>query len=194
MEKEEILSVIEGMLFLSGDEGLSIKQITSILQISKKEAVEYVDELIQYENERKIKGFELVNYGGVFKFTTLAKHHTYYQKMVEQNENSLSNAALETLAIIAYNQPITRVRVEEIRGVGCDAMIRKLVAKALIKEVGREDSPGKPILYGVTDEFMDAFSLTSLDELPQLKEMTEDFNQEDIFDTKYTEVLEEIDE
>ena len=187
MERDEILSVIEGMLFLSGDEGLTVKQVSSVLQLSKKEATEYIDELIQIVNERKVKGIELVSFGGVFKFVTLSKHHEYYQRMVEQNENTLSNAALETLAIIAYNQPITRVRIEEIRGVGCDAMIRKLVAKALIKEVGREDTPGKPILYGVTDEFMDAFSLTSLDELPELKEMKEDFDQEDIFNTKYTE-------
>jgi len=191
MEHDEILSVIEGMLFLSGDEGLTIKQISSILQLSKKEATNYIDELIQIVNERTIKGFELVNFGGVYKLTTLSKHHEYYQRMVEQNENSLSNAALETLAIIAYNQPITRVAVEEIRGVGCDAMIRKLVAKALIKEVGREETPGKPILYGVTDEFMDAFSLTSLDELPELKEIKEDFDQDDIFNTKYTENINE---
>ncbi len=187
MEHNEILSIIEGMLFLSGDEGLTIKQISSILELNKKEATIYIDELTQIVNERSIKGFELVNFGGVFKFITLSKHHEYYQKMIEQNENTLSNAALETLAIIAYNQPITRVAIEEIRGVGCDAMIRKLVAKALIKEVGREDTAGKPILYGVTDEFMDAFSLTSLEELPQLKEMQEDFDQDDIFNTKYTE-------
>ena len=187
MDKNEILSVIEGMLFLSGDEGITIKQITSVLKLNKKEATQYMDELIQIENERTIKGFEIVNFGGVYKMTTLAKHHEYYKRMIEQSENTLSNAALETLAIIAYNQPITRVRIEEIRGVGCDAMIRKLAAKALIKEVGREDTPGKPILYGVTDEFMDAFSLTSLDELPELKEMKEDFDQEDIFNTKYTE-------
>lgn len=187
MEHNEILSIIEGMLFLSGDEGLTIKQISSILELNKKEATIYIDELTQIVNEKSIKGFELVNFGGVFKFITLSKHHEYYQKMIEQNENTLSNAALETLAIIAYNQPITRVAIEEIRGVGCDAMIRKLVAKALIKEVGREDTAGKPILYGVTDEFMDAFSLTSLEELPQLKEMQEDFDQDDIFNTKYTE-------
>jgi len=191
MEHDDILSVMEGMLFLSGDEGLTIKQIASVLQMSKKEATQYLDELIQNVNERTIKGIEIINFGGVFKFITLAKHHEYYQRMIEQNENTLSNAALETLAIIAYNQPVTRVRVEEIRGVGCDAMIRKLVAKALIKEVGREDTPGKPILYGVTDEFMDAFSLTSLDELPELKEMKEDFDQDDIFNTKYTEIQEE---
>lgn len=189
MEHNEILSVLEGMLFLAGDEGLTVKQVSSVLQLNKKEATEYLDELIQVVNQREIKGIEIVNFGGVYKFVTLSKHHEVYQRMIEQNENTLSNAALETLAIIAYNQPITRVGIEEIRGVGCDAMIRKLVAKALIKEVGREDSPGKPILYGVTDEFMDAFSLTSLDELPELKEMKEDFDQEDIFNTKYTEDL-----
>ena len=191
MEHNEILSVLEGMLFLAGDDGLTVKQVSSVLQLNKKEATEYLDELIQIVNQRIIKGIEIVNFGGVFKFATLSKHHEIYQRMVEQNENTLSNAALETLAIIAYNQPITRVGVEDIRGVGCDAMIRKLVAKALIKEVGSEDSPGKPILYGVTDEFMDAFSLTSLDELPELKEMKEDFDQEDIFNTKYTEDLTE---
>lgn len=194
MEHDEILSIIEGMLFLSGDEGLTIKQISSVLQINKKEATSYIDELIQIVNERTVKGIEIVNFGGVFKFSTLSKHHEFYQRMIEQNENTLSNAALETLAIIAYNQPITRVRIEDIRGVGCDAMIRKLVAKALIKEVGREDTPGKPILYGVTDEFMDAFSLTTLDELPELKEIKEDFDQDDIFNTKYTEATEEIPE
>lgn len=187
MDKNELLSVIEGMLFLSGDEGLSLKQIASVLQITRKEATLLIDELFEIYNSREIKGMELVNYGGIYKLVTLSKHHNYYQRMIEQNEASLSNAALETLAIIAYNQPVSRATVEEIRGVGCDAMIRKLVAKALIKEVGREETPGKPILYGVTDEFMDAFSLTSLDELPELEEIKDDFDQEDIFNTKYTE-------
>lgn len=187
MDKKELLEVIEGMLFLSGDEGLSIKQITTVLEITKKEAIELVDELTEIYNQREIKGIELVNFGGIYKLITLSKHHEYYTRMIEQNEATLSNAALETLAIIAYNQPVTRVRIEEIRGVGCDAMIRKLVAKALIKEVGREDIPGKPILYGVTEEFMDAFHLTSLDELPKLQEIVDEFDQEDIFNTKYTE-------
>ena len=110
-----------------------------------------------------------------------------YSKMVEQSKASLSQAALETLAIIAYNQPVTRAKIEDIRGVGCDAMVRKLLAKALIKEVGRQDSPGMPILYGVTDEFMDAFSLASLDELPDLGDIVETTSDEDIFNTRYQE-------
>ena len=129
----------------------------------------------------------LVNFGGRYKLATNADYFIYYQKMVEQSSASLSNAALETLAIIAYNQPITRTGVEDIRGVGCDAMIRKLVAKALIKEVGREDTPGMPILYGVTDEFMDTFGLTTLEELPDLADIVEVDEQEDIFATRYRE-------
>jgi segregation and condensation protein B len=188
MNKNELLSVIEGMLFLSGDEGLTIKQIVSILDITKKEATLLMDELFEIYNNREVKGIDIVNFGGVYKLITLAKHHDYYTKMIQQKEATLSNAALETLAIIAYNQPITRIAVEEIRGVGCDAMIRKLTAKALIKEVGREDSPGKPILYGVTDEFMDAFNLTDLAELPELEEINEEFDEDDIFNAKYSEI------
>ncbi|MFR2446047.1 MAG: SMC-Scp complex subunit ScpB [Thomasclavelia spiroformis] len=94
---------------------------------------------------------------------------------------------LRDISNYCYNQPITRAGVEDIRGVGCDAMIRKLVAKALIKEVGREDTPGMPILYGVTDEFMDTFGLTTLEELPDLADIVEVDEQEDIFATRYRE-------
>ena len=157
---EDYNNIIEGILYLKGDEGIDIKELSLILEISKKEAVEAA---------------------------TNPQYFPYYQKMVEQSKATLSQAALETLAIIAYNQPITRAKVEDIRGVGCDGMIRKLIAKALIKEVGREESPGLPILYGVTDEFMDAFSLASLDELPELGDVVETESDEDIFKTKYQE-------
>ena len=187
----EILSVLEGMLFLSGDDGLTIKSITSVLELSKAEATQYMDQLIEVVNNREVKGIEIVNYGGVYKFVTLSKHNDYYTKMYETTQSKLSNAALETLAIIAYNQPITRNGIEEIRGVNSDAMVRKLIAKALIKEVGREDTPGKPILYSVTSEFMDAFSLTTLDELPILEEIKTEFDDDDIYNTKYMEALNE---
>lgn len=194
MDEKSYLEIIEGMLFLAGDQGLTIKQISNVLEIDKKTTVNLVDQLIEQYDHREIQGLQLVNFGGVFKLTTNQAYANYYQKMVEQTSASLSNAALETLAIIAYNQPITRAGIEEIRGVGCDSMIRKLVAKALIKEVGREETPGLPILYGVTDEFMDSFALTSLEELPDLADVVETENQEDIFKTKYQEVYEEEEE
>lgn len=193
MDNKEYLEIIEGMLFLAGDEGLSEKQIASILEIDKKKAVNLLDELAENYASKTLQGIQLVDFGGKFKLSTNPNHFMYYQKMVEQSSASLSNAALETLAIIAYNQPITRTRIEEIRGVGCDAMIRKLAAKALIKEVGREDTPGMPILYGVTDEFMDAFGLTSLDELPDLADVVEVEEDEDLFSTKYREEVENAD-
>ncbi|MCR1960926.1 SMC-Scp complex subunit ScpB [Thomasclavelia cocleata] len=186
-EETNYLDIIEGMLYLAGDEGIDIKQVAGILEISRKDATLLMDQFTQMYENKSMKGIILVNFGGRYKLATNSEYFIYYQKMVEQSSASLSNAALETLAIIAYNQPITRAAVEDIRGVGCDAMIRKLVAKALIKEVGREDSPGMPILYGVTDEFMDAFGLTSLDELPDLADIVEVDDQEDIFATKYRE-------
>ncbi len=186
-EETNYLDIIEGMLYLAGDEGIDIKQVAGILEINRKDATLLMDQFTQMYENKSMKGIILVNFGGRYKLATNSEYFIYYQKMVEQSSANLSNAALETLAIIAYNQPITRAAVEDIRGVGCDAMIRKLVAKALIKEVGREDSPGMPILYGVTDEFMDAFGLTSLDELPNLADIVEVDDQEDIFATKYRE-------
>lgn len=183
----DLFHIIEGMLYLRGDEGIDIQEISAVLEISKKEATRVMDDFIECYAKRGFHGIQVVNFGGKFKFATNPDYFMYFQKMVEQSKASLSQAALETLAIIAYNQPITRAGVEEIRGVGCDAMIRKLVAKALIKEVGRQDSPGMPILYGVTDEFMDAFSLASLDELPDLGDIVETTSEEDIFDTRYQE-------
>lgn len=187
MSDKEYLEIIEGMLFLVGDEGLSVKEVANVLEIDKKTATTLMDQLQEEYTNKSLQGIQLVNFGGRFKLSTNPNHFMYYQKMVEQSSASLSNAALETLAIIAYNQPITRTAIEDIRGVGCDAMIRKLAAKALIKEVGREDTPGMPILYGVTDEFMDAFSLTSLEELPDLSDVVELDNQDDLFNTKYRE-------
>lgn len=186
-EKTNYLDIIEGMLYLAGDDGVDIKQVAGVLEISRKDATLLMDWFTQMYENKDMKGIILVNFGGRYKLATNSEYFIYYQKMVEQSSASLSNAALETLAIIAYNQPITRASVEDIRGVGCDAMIRKLVAKALIKEVGREDSPGMPILYGVTDEFMDTFGLTSLDELPDLADIVEVDDQEDIFATRYRE-------
>ncbi len=192
MEKTNYLDIIEGMLYLAGDEGVDIKQIAGVLEVSRKDATLLLDQFTEMYENKEMKGIILVNFGGRYKLATNSEYFAYYQKMVEQSSANLSNAALETLAIIAYNQPITRVGIEDIRGVGCDAMIRKLVAKALIKEVGREDSPGMPILYGVTDEFMDTFGLTSLDELPDLADIVEVDEQEDIFATRYREDDEKI--
>ena len=197
MDKNEYLSVIEGMLYIYGDEGVTIKDVAEALEITKKEAIELIhtsddDTMILLAMaDKTVKGVDICDFGGTYKMVTLPQHDVYYKKMMTTSGRKLSKSALETLAIVAYYQPVTRIRIEEIRGVGCESMIRKLLAQALIKEVGRDDSPGKPVLYGVTDEFMDAFNLKSLDELPELKEIESEFDEEDIFNTKYQENVEE---
>lgn len=188
------LEIIEGMLYLAGDDGLDAKQISKILELKLVDTQKTLDELDVYYSNKEVCGIQLVNFGGKYKLTTNPEFFSYYQKMVEQTSSSLSNAALETLAIIAYNQPITRTKVEDIRGVGCDSMIRKLLAKALIKEAGREESAGMPILYTVTSEFMDTFGLVTLDELPELGDVAGSEENEELFSTRYRDENENTEE
>ena len=169
-------AIIEGLLFLSGEEGLTLEQIA---QSSQVEDLEDVKEFISQIKEDYIsddKGFELVEYASRFKFITKEFVYPYAQYLYEEIKTvALSQAALETLAIIAYKQPITRVEIEEIRGVNCDVMLKKLQARGLIETKERLDTVGKPHLYNVTDVFLDTFKLETLAELPELtKEKTVD--------------------
>lgn len=181
-------AVLEGMLFVVGEDGLTINQIKDVLNLNDEEAKKLIISLKEkYEsNDRGIR----INYlGNTFKLTTKKEHKDYYQKLIENPEtNTLSQAALETLAIIVYNEPITRLMVDEIRGVSSRDMIRKLVAKGLVKEVGRSDMPGRPILYKTTSEFLDYFGLSSKEELPKI-EMNIDKIVEDVdlYKSKYVE-------
>ena len=162
-------AIIEGLIFLSGEEGLSIEQIMDSLEVDDKECVLSNIESLKEEYADIHKGFELVEYASRYKFVTKEMIYPYAQKLFEQfKQVSLSQAALETLAIIAYKQPITRVEIEEIRGVNCEMMLKKLQSRNLIEAKDRLDAIGKPLLYTVTDEFLDAFQLETLKELPQL--------------------------
>lgn len=174
MNKEGIL---EGILFAFGEEGVSLEQLTLSLNCNKEELNEILD-AYKVSLEADNRGLELVVFGDLVKLITKTELHEVISDMLEFNKNrQLSQAALETLAIIAYKQPITRVEIEEIRGVNSDMMCRRLEALDLIKEVGRSDAIGRPILYSITDGFMDVFKLTSLKELPEIKiEMMEQVN------------------
>ena len=164
----KLKAILEGLLFLVGDDGLTVEQASKSMDISTKKAEQLFDAL-QKDYVDDSRGFEIERYGSRYRFLSKAFVHEAAKKLFSIDKISkLSNAALETLAIIAYKQPITRVEIEEIRGVGADVMIRKLEARGLIKEEGRSDAPGRPFLYSVTDEFMDAFKLLSLDALPDL--------------------------
>ncbi len=184
------VAVLEGLLFVVGEDGLTINQMMDILDISNEEAKELIGILKdKYEDENS--GIRIHFLGNTFKLTTKKEHREYFQKLIENPEsNALSQAALETLAIIAYNQPITRIDVDEIRGVSSSQMIRKLVAKGFIKEVGRSDAVGRPILYQTTSEFLDYFGLATIDDLPKIEEFVEENVEEsstDLYHSKYTE-------
>jgi segregation and condensation protein B len=159
-------AIVEGLLFVAGDEGIEAKQLASILDLEIHEVVALMDEMKQdYKDQQR--GLQIVEIAQAYQFTTRPEFAEYFEKLAyTPSHATLSQAALETLAIIAYKQPITRLELEEIRGVKCESSIARLTSKNLIKEVGRADTVGRPILYGTTKEFLEYFGLRSLDELP----------------------------
>lgn len=170
MELKEMKAIVEGLLFAAGDEGASISQLAKVLEVSDETIIHILDELT-YEYEHTERGIRLMRSKDVFHLTTKPEHSSYFRKFLATPQaNRLSQAALESLAIIAYEQPITRIEIEEIRGVKSDRPIQTLMARSLIEEVGRRDTVGRPILFGTTKEFLIYFGLTSLEELPPLPE------------------------
>lgn len=172
-ERPRIKSVIESLLFVSG-EPLSIKDITNALESNIKVVKEVLDEMVlEYDNEKR--GIKLISINGEYQLVTKAENGDYIQKLLKKNKRqSLSQASLESLAIIAYKQPITRVDIDEIRGVKSESAMQRLIEKDLIKEVGRLEVPGRPILFGTTEEFLRQFGLRELNELPSLDIYNED--------------------
>lgn len=186
--------IVESLLFAAGDEGLTIKQIATVLEIEEVEAERIVRELMNELSKNENRGIAVVQLAGTYQLATKKENSIYLKKLVESpNKSTLSQAALETLAIIAYKQPITRAEIEEIRGVKTERPLQTLVGKVLVKEVGRAEGTGRAILYGTTKEFLDYFGLRSLEELPPLPEKVDDeFVQEeaDLFFEKFQENLE----
>lgn len=159
-------AVIEGLLFIAGSDGLDAKQLGAVLEIDPEDALDLLYDL-QAEYKREERGLMIAEVAGAFQLTTRPEHAPFFERYAFQPQNAqLSQAALEALAIVAYKQPITRMGIEEVRGVKSDRALNTLVAKQLIKEVGRAEGPGRPILYGTTKEFLEYFGLGSLKELP----------------------------
>lgn len=167
MDYKTLKSIIEGLLFLSGDEGLSARQIAEITEQRPDLATRALEELKEdYISQER--GLQVVQIAGNYRLATLPDHAPYFERLAySPSRSSLSQAALETLAIVAYRQPITRVEIEEIRGVKSERAIHTLNNKDLIHEVGRAEAVGRPILYGTTKSFLDSFGLASLKELPE---------------------------
>lgn len=186
--------IVEGLLFVAGDEGLSLKQLSTVLEVEADIAEDIINELKEdYLSEER--GLRLVEVAGAFQLTTKKEHSSFLKRMIDSPSNTtLSQAALETLAIVAYRQPITRQEIEEIRGVKTERPIHTLTAKALIREVGRVEGTGRAILYGTTKEFLDYFGLKTIEELPPLPEKIDDeYVQEeaDLFFEKFQETIDE---
>jgi len=172
MEFQKLKSIIEGLLFMAGDEGLTKRQLADIMSIDAEYAEELVFDL-QRDLEREERGVQIGILAGAYRLTTHPEHAEYFERMAyTPTRAQLSQAALETLSIVAYKQPITRIEIEEIRGVKCERAIHTLVVKDLIEEVGRADAIGRPILYGTTKAFLDSFGLASLKELPEPKDVS----------------------
>ncbi|MBE6156312.1 MAG: SMC-Scp complex subunit ScpB [Firmicutes bacterium] len=163
----KLLGVLEGLLFVVGDEGVTLKEICETLEIDENTARRLLTEL-KKEYESELRGVKISFLGETFKLTTKKEHKEYYQKLVTTKEAILSQAQLEVLAIIAYNEPITRIEIDEIRGISSAYVVKKLLSKDLIKVVGKSDLPGKPNLYRTTREFLDCFGLSSINDLPDL--------------------------
>lgn len=183
------LGVLEGLLFAVGDEGLTIDGIKDILEVSDTEAKSLLS-LLQKRYESDEYGLRISYLGERFKLTTKREHKDYYQKLISSPESDeLSNAALETLAIIAYNGPLTRLEIDTMRGVSSNYTLRKLLAKDLVEVSGKSDLPGRPNLYSVSKYFLDFFGLGSLSDLPKIESTLHQDNGDDLYGSMYKEEL-----
>lgn len=183
-----LLGVLEGILFAVGDEGITLKSLCEIMDIDVAEAKELLKNL-QKRYESDEYGIRVSYLGDAFKMTTKKEHKDYYHKLLGNPETqSLSESSLEVLAIIAYNQPITRIMIDEMRGVACGQTVRKLCARGLVKVVGKSNMPGKPNLYGTTKEFLDYFGLASIEDLPKMDlDVVEQEEETELFTSIYKE-------
>ena len=181
MELEKIQSIIESILFAAG-RMVSIEEIELALEVSKVD-LEKILEKMQEDYKEEKRGIELIKLNNGNKLCSKKENYEYiYQIIDKRNKPKLSNAALETLSIIAYNPKISRAEIEAIRGVSVDATIYKLLEYGLIEEAGKLDLPGKPMSYKTSDEFLRLFGYSSLDELPELPRYKMDENHQIVID------------
>ena len=189
MEINKSKGVIESILFSAGRE-VKITELMSALEASSEEIITVVESMKEdYKNEER--GLQIINVGEAYQLCTKQEYYEYlYSIFDKRNKPNLSQAAIETLAIIAYNPKITRAEIEAIRGVNSDGTIYKLLDYNLIEETGKLDAPGKPGTYGVTSEFLRVFGFGNLNELPDLPRYKLDENQQIVID----DIIEEKEE
>ena len=167
MTMSELTSAFEAVLF-SGGEPQSIDRFSQVFDITPEKVVKVMEALEKNLNEQK-SGLELLRLDNTYQLATKAEYADYIKKMFDiRRRTPLSPAALEVLAVVAYNQPVTKSFIEQVRGVDCSGVVTTLVEKGLIEERGRLELPGKPLLYGTTKNFLRCFSINDLSELPPL--------------------------
>ena len=171
METKMLSDILEGILFVAGN-GVEIKDIAEKLEVKPDEVKKAIEVLKEKHTESD--GIQVITYKDKVQLTSNPKYAEQIAQVLNPiKEKALTKAALETVAIIAYQQPITRMEVEQVRGVSCDYAIQLLLTHNLIEVVGRKDAVGKPILFGTTDEFLKRFEIESLDDLPKYEELLE---------------------
>ena len=178
MEIKNYEAIIEAILFTMG-ESVELEKIAYAIDLDKKETKKIIDGMMERYDNPAI-GVKIMELDGAYQMCTKSEMYEYLIKIAKQpKRHALTDVLLETLSIIAYKQPITKVEIEKIRGVSCDHAVNKLLEYNLIQEVGRLDAPGRPILFGTTEEFLRSFGLVSLDDLPVINpEKVEDFKLE----------------
>ena len=186
MEKQEKQAIIEAILFAAGRQ-VEIKELMAALEINEDETREILEDLKNKLNKDD-SGIELIRIENSYQLCTKTKFYEYiYPIFDKRSKPNLSQAALETISIIAYNPNVTRAEIEAIRGVGSDGSIYKLLEYELIEEAGRMDAPGRPTMYKVSPKFFKMFGIESLDELPELPRYKLDENQQIVLDEYVTE-------
>ena len=193
MEIDKIKSIIEAILFAAGRQ-VAIKELMISLEISKED-LENIIVSMQEDYKMQNRGIELIKVEDSYQLCTKKELYEYlYPILDKRSKPNLSNAALETLAIIAYNPRVTRAEIESIRGVSADACIYKLLEYGLIQESGKSDLPGKPMTYATSIKFLKMFGYTSLTDLPELPKYKLDENQQIVIDDLVENSTEDIKE
>lgn len=188
MEEKDLRGIIEGILFAMG-ESVDADKLSQAIGISKDELLRTIDEMAyEYENNPS-RGIKIIRLEDSFQLCTKTEMYEYVRMFIERKgRNSLSNAALEVLSIVAYNQPVTRSSIEFIRGVNSDGSLSKLVELGLVDEVGRLDAPGRPVLFGTTEEFLRCFGIDSLENLPEIEIKNSENTDDENIDSENSDV------
>ena len=178
MEEKKYEAIVEAILFTMG-ESVELERIAKTLELDTERTKKIIEHLMQrYEDDGV--GVKIMELDGSYQMRTKGEMYEYLVKIAKQpKKHVLTDVLLETLSIIAYKQPITKAEIEKIRGVSCDHAVNKLVEYNLVCELGRLDAPGRPLLFGTTEEFLRSFGVQSIDELPVLSPVqVEEFKQE----------------